>query len=769
MYRPVFDRKMFSFRKHEVVNLKFKITYMKRIIFAALIAILCAACTNEEVDNGLVPKPSLTDTLHAVVKTDLEHELEYDQLFAQDEMTSTTTIYMVDADGYEVDSFHFLFNPRMEVKMEVMKDNYTITEDLIESEVISYNLTKGISVDGDMTIYSDTALFRFNDGQEVKIPTMITAYQASYGVNEYECATLELTNVELVGVYNEDAPATRSSYVSQRLLTKYVVDLTYSEKNVSKKDEDLVITLMGQANRNVLSEDEIADVRVENKKREVISATEELCSFDYVIIMKSGDEVRSAKSITLNRNFTAIDTREMYVSDFAYALENVDGITEGVEASVEAIDGWAVYGRTDVYGASINNEANEDFETVYNLYHQRAVYRDAYVEVDFGYEAINVTEVGTTVKTVATDKNGYDKAEVLNKIETSYIGFGQELNELVYIYKTALMISGYEFRNGNLVVNNNNVVATVDFVSRYNDGSETVETLSKSFARSLICTSEWSSKELSSNQTTGNLITNITNTNQQNVDGWNWNVVTRSISTTAELQNSSKENTWTSVEVENISVSKNGKTFTFDALDYSITADEGRVELMEDGDVFAIYTYNNTISVNVAENTLNSTALGSITVEKEVKGDFPVEWGRFVGATSTLSVNEEDNDWVYAWSIHFEKGTLPVIVRKSGNEAEVNQSQFEYDTNPKFNGAAYKNGVWRNAIASDEANYMLWADTNCAALDALIYSTATMWKWNNGNNTVFNNDFTFSIENDGMVLVVKKNGVEFARYRASNK
>ena len=68
---------------------------MKRIVFATLIAILCAACTNEEIDNSLVPKPSLTDTLHAVVKTDLEHELEYGQLFAQDEMTSTTTIYMV--------------------------------------------------------------------------------------------------------------------------------------------------------------------------------------------------------------------------------------------------------------------------------------------------------------------------------------------------------------------------------------------------------------------------------------------------------------------------------------------------------------------------------------------------------------------------------------------------------------------------------------------------------------------------------------------------
>lgn len=744
---------------------------MKKFLYATLtlVAIFCVSCTNEEIENSLIEKPSLTDTLHVVVNSTLDHVLKNEDSSASDDMTSTTTISIVDEDGYETDNYPFYFNPRMEVKMEVLKDDYTITEDLIESEVISYNLSKGIKVDGNMTVYADTAHFRLNDGQELKIPSYIDSYKAKYGVNEYECGTLELANVELIDIYNEDVALTRSSYVSQKLLTTYVVNLTYSEKNVSNKGEDIVVTLIGKATRNVLSENEIAEVRVENKKREIVSVSEELCSFDYVITMKSGDEVRSAKSMTLNRNFTAIDAREMYVSDFAYTLSSVNGAVEGIEASVEAVDGWAVYGRTDVYGASINNEANESFNTVYNFYHQRTIYRDDYVEVDFGYESVIVTEVGTTVKTVATDKNGYDKAEVTNEIETSYMGYKQEMNELVYIYKTALTISGYEFRNGNLVVNDNNIVARVEFVSKYNDGSETVESLSKSFSRSLVCTSEWSSKELSNVQTTGNLSTNITNTNQQNVEGWKWNVITRSISTTAELQNSRQENTWTSVEVENISVSKNGKTFTFDALDYSVTTDNGSVELTNDGDILTTYAYNNTISVHVAENILKSTAFGSIDVEKEVRGDFPAEWGRFVGATSTLSVNESDNDWVYAWSIHFEKGTLPVIVRRGGASAEVNQSQFEYDTNPKFNGAAYKNGAWCNAIASDEANYMLWTDTNCAALDALIYSTATMWKWNDGNNTVFNNDFTFSIENDGMVLVVKKNGVEFARYRASNK
>ena len=42
-----------------------------------------------------------------------------------------------------------------------------------------------------------------------------------------------------------------------------------------------------------------------------------------------------------------------------------------------------------------------------------------------------------------------------------------------------------------------------------------------------------------------------------------------------------------------------------------------------------------------------------------------------------------------------------------------------------------------------------------------------MWKWNNGKNSVFTSDFSFSVENDGKVLKVKKNGADFATYKAA--
>ena len=74
-----------------------------------------------------------------------------------------------------------------------------------------------------------------------------------------------------------------------------------------------------------------------------------------------------------------------------------------------------------------------------------------------------------------------------------------------------------------------------------------------------------------------------------------------------------------------------------------------------------------------------------------------------------------------------------------------------------------------NSIAEDLNHYMLWSNTNGVAKDMLKYSTAAMWNWNNGHDSVFSSDFSFSIENSGKKLVVKKNGKEFATFRTTAK
>jgi hypothetical protein len=1103
---------------------------MKRIfLFVAFIAaFFFCACTEEIVDNTLVPSEIENDKLieTQVDKSTLIHSWKQEENVASDDMTAICSFYHYENEIL-VDSVLFKSYPEMQAELLLEKNNYAITEDLLDSKVVSSFIKRNYLSDGDIGFEEDTLVIEMNDGQIISVPVKISCYKGYFREKEFFFGSDSLLDAKLLKVENFPIGSqTRATYVSQSVNTVYTVELTFKEKNVTSP-EIFKLNLVAQATRNVLSEDEIIKVVFENKDRQIIDEKSEKCSFDYIVIMKSGDSIRSTKAITLSREFKGIDTYDKYVSDFGYSFNKSNGIVIGNETIKRTDENWSVYGRNDKYSADISNNVEAELiKTDYSFYHERAVYKDSYLNIDFGYEDIVVSEQNNSVSTVPSDKNGKDKAVYCNSIQAVYMAYNHNLEEMVNLYKTAkyavdteirdakleiednkviasltyvtimadgseenesvvkefprsfvcntnwsvednssnqttasasitmrstnkntdgfwsfvneirdiksivqlnaseqvnswtttnpnsiiytregkthsfdkiefnavnsnaktelkkkdgdiaiyaytdsltvilgnnkigstapgeILINGkevvghrienkkleitdneviasltfiteyldgsvnkedirksfprkftctsnwsskeanasqetgnlnvslvssdvifdgnwrhmketrnlsanvklasttqkntwtsvdpndiifsknditvdfgkqvfsaekknsetqlrsknnnvenydysntisvsfgdnvfesiapgsiiveiprlverYEIRDPKLEVSDNKVGTSLTFVTIYNDGTEDKEVMSKMFNRSLICETNWASTEDNTNQTTSETNVSLLNSENRSESYWNYKVETYAITTEAQLNNSVQSNKWKAVETNNIVFTREGISYDFGQLNFSSQSIGTDINVVSDNDEVTTYGYANNISVAFGENTKSSNAEGKILVYKPWVGDFPAEWGRFVGATSTLSVNESDNDWVYAWSIRFEKGTLPVIVRRGGASAEVNQSQFEYDTNPKFNGAAYKNGAWCNAIASDEANYMLWTDTNCAALDALIYSTATMWKWNNGSNTVFNNDFTFSIENDGMVLVVKKNGTEFARYRAS--
>ena len=527
---------------------------------------------------------------------------------------------------------------------------------------------------------------------------------------------------------------------------------------------------MADAIRRVIADNEIESVKAENKNREVIDDNTERCSFDEVITMTNGEVIRNSKSIILNREFKGIAAYEKYVNNFGFALANVNGVANGSESQVKNAEGWTVYGKTDKYSANISNGyAADAFATAYTLYHERADYKDANVEVTFGYENVTVSEAVNKVSNVTSDKSGYDKAIYDNGVRTSYIGYVQNIAEQVYLYKVGRAISGYDFRNATLVVNNNNVIASVEFITRYNDGTETSEKVSKTLARSLKCTSNWTAYEKNYDQFTHMLNVKIAGQDKKNDGEWAWVNETRTITNIATLASSEQTNSWTSVDPNSITFTREGQTYRFDNIKFNAVDEEGKVTLASENDEMSVYAYSAKVNVTFGNNTISSVAPGKIIVAKEIKGDFPAEWGKFVSATSTLTCNESKTDWVYGWSLHFENGTLPVVVGKTAANATIDQSLFEYDTNAKFNGAVYKNNKWHNAISQDNDHYMLWTNTNGRAMNTLLYSTATIWNWNNGHNTVYTSDFTFSVENGGKTLVVKKNGKEFATYRASSK
>lgn len=742
---------------------------VKSLLVVSVIAL--SACTDEgaetstyKVKENIVVGTKYTNTLL--------HNIDSTKTDARDRMVATCTIEKVE-NGEVVDgsSRKEVANPLMECNIFVTKDDYTITEEQINCNAISTNILRNQtskSVANNGTEVSDTVVVAVSDGQIVKCPSTITSYKTSDG---HAFGTVELSSAKLVSIENtEISTGTRAAtYVKTTFRTMYKMALTYVEKNV-ETPASYTVYLTAAATRRVIADNAIASVTVENKNREVIDDNTEKVSFEEVITMTDGEVVRNSKSMILNREFKGIAAYEKFVSNFAYKLANVNGIANGTEAQVSNAEGWTVYGKTDSYSANISNGAAADaFATSYTLYHERANYKDANVEVSFEYVDVNVSEAKNEVSNVTSDKSGYDKAIYDNAIRTSYMGYAQNIAEQVYLYKTARAISGYDYRDAQLVVNDNNVIASVVFVTRYNDGTEETEKVSKTFARSLTCTSNWTAFENNSEQFTHMLNVKLAGQDKNNDGEWSWVNETRTITNIASLASSEQINSWTSVDPNSITFSREGQTYTFGEIEFNAVDEEGKVSMSSDEEEKSVFAYSAKVNVTFGSNTISSVAPGTIIVAKEIKGDFPAEWGKFVSATCTLSHNETKSDWVYAWSLHFENGTLPVIVGKDAANATIDQSLFDTDTNTRFNGAGYKNGKWQNAIAQDNDHYMMWTNTNGSVLTTLIFPTATMWKWNHGHNTVFTSDFTFSIENDGKTLKVMKNGQEFASYRASSK
>ena len=741
------------------------------VIVVVVVSSVLGACTQEEVVNTL-SKSTVPDTVvtgRRVINT-LQHDVVESGDKATDNMTATATIEDL-KDGNVDYTRDVTANPKMNAAIFCVKDNYTITESEINCSVVSTNILRNQKVnnlsDGMGKEVTDTVVITISDGQIVKLPSTITSFKGYDGSNYFDFGTLELKDAKCVSIENSDRSMTRSTYVKQTLNTRYTVDLFYSEKNTNK-DTTIVVRLMTMATRRVIANDEIDTVKVENKNRVVIDENTEKVSFDEVIVMKSGETVSNSKSMILNREFKGIDAYEKIVKSFAFNLANVNGIVNGTDKEIKNVDGWTVYGKTDKYSANISNGVAADaFATAYTLYHERASYKDSNVEVVFDYEDVKVSEAKNEVVFATTDKSGYDKNIYNNEIATSYIGYTQNIAEEVYLYKMARAISGYDFRDAQLVINNNNVVASLIFVTKYNDGTETSENVSKTFARSLTCTSNWKAYENSSKQFTHMLNVKLAGTDKKNDGAWSWNEETRNITNFADLEASTQTNSWVSVDPNAITYTRNGQTYKFDVVEFGANDKDGEVTLTSETEEAVVYNYAATVTVSFGNNTVSSVAPGMITVAKPWTPDFPAEWGKFVGATSTVACNENTTDWVYTWSLHFENGTLPVVVGKNSADATIDQSLFEYDTNAKLNGAAFVKGRWINAIASDTQYYMLWCNTNGVAQNSMIYETATMWKWNNGKNSVFTSDFSFSVENDGKVLKVKKNGADFATYKAA--
>lgn len=569
----------------------------------------------------------------------------------------------------------------------------------------------------------------------------------------------QLVNVRLVSLNNvnkagKGAHKTRAAmYQKSVVYTEIVAELTYNTIGLDN-EKPTTILLKDTVTRKVMAEDEIDNVKVINQDREVIDNTTERCYFTELFTMKSGEKNEVHKSYILNRLFKGIEPYDLIVNSFVYNFSQSYGITAGNETSVESVDSnWNVWGKTDRYSAAISGP--KSVTTDYSLYHERCSYKDQYVTVDFEYINPEVSENGTNVAVAGSDRAGYDKAILTNNVNTLYSGYNQALSEYVNLYKESKHIISEDFdaSSAKKEFTDNTMTCSVDYVTTYSDGEIVRTSFKHEFSRSLICTSNWTSIEANNTNRTNGATLNVSKASKKDGE-WSWQQENGSISSNVTLAGSSKSNTWESTEANEVKVTHRGKTYNFGSDSYTLNNAASVANGVVNGS-YTEYKYSDKLNYKFgASNVKQSTAPGLIKVEIEEDTFFPKEWGKLLSATETVAPDENRKAYVYTWSLHFEKGTLPVVVRKGSLAPEWKFEYFTNETDSRFNGGYYLKSIksWVNTIADDGTDWMEWLDNSNTNKGNMAYSTATAWGWDeghqvNGHPSVYTSRHTLTVSN----------------------
>ena len=391
---------------------------------------------------------------------------------------------------------------------------------------------------------------------------------------------------------------------------------------------------------------------------------------------------------------------------------------------------------------------------------------------DFGTINFKLDDVSSTV-TLNSQQGLTSTYDYSNVIAVTY---GEDTKSMTAPGKIIVTIekkeTNWEIANPQITVTPLQVNASLTFITYYNDGSKTEEQDNLTVAGDFKTITNWNVTATNANQSTGAAEVIITNSTPQTKGYWIFNKETRRIDTKATLTGSTQTNSYVSAVANNVVYTRKGKTHDFGTINFSAVETGANVVKSSESELSAVYAYTDNITVTYGS-SINGQAPGTIMVEKPWNPDFPDEWGKFVDCKFTCARNEAHDTWVYIASIHFEKGTLPVIFRRDSNNPEVNHGYFEYNTDSRLNSGNYVRsyGKWINTIASDEGDYMLWATTDNKNVDSFPYDTATAWKWDYGYTskglpTVFTNKFSADITTNGSVLTIKKEGNVVASWKA---
>lgn len=576
---------------------------------------------------------------------------------------------------------------------------------------------------------------------------------------------VRVADVEIVSF--EEPMGTRALYKKADSPRKAIAKVTF-EVISAGNDSTFTENLECVFDRDLMAEDDI-DHYDWIKGTKSVDPTTVQDSIKVTVTMKSGKKNEVVMYDVRKNEFTAVTFEPAVVNDFSgYHFGNVIGISafEAEKKVAErSTDTRTVYSKIDVYSAAIAGE--KPFNTKYYLKTERAHYKDERgIEADFDYIVPEVEEEGTNLNTVTSDRSGYDKAVVTNKIAVKYAGFTTPLSETKALYKEAIVpvtlkSEDWDYSSAKKSITPTSIICSAEWVKIYSDGHEERETVKKTFARNLIAKSDFTKDAADNSQRTGEPSAKDLKVNDKKDGEWSWKEEVTTISSNVALNGASAENVWEATEANEIKVTRKGKTLDFgrDGYSYRNTAKVGTASVSGD---YAVYPYSATLSYTFANaDAKNAVAPGKIRVEE--KTFFPKEWGKLQSVAQTTTISENTKKWDYVWSLHFYNAStkkyfvLPVILTYASPDVPVWNFNYVEECDKKsydlYNSAYYYNGV-KNAVAEDNREWMQWSiaatGSEKLAYGTIKYRTAAdkAWDWEssiNGRATVFTHRYELKV------------------------
>lgn len=587
-------------------------------IAVAVMVSLFASCDNEKVDlttgqTTEVVKKGYTSELSLIHSIDSTAQIR-----VVDDMTATIQSWRLQDGKKGAEIYNRKHYPKMTAYSDLAKKNYAISAEMLNITAMSTTISRG-SEEGENGAYTelDTVKITFPDGQLKYIPVKITNEKVEITSDlTLDVPSLTLSSAEFVSLRNTDLSLakTRATYVSAEYSTEYKTMLHFKEKNITNA-QTISVPIYAVTERYVVSEDDVVKADVTNKNREVIDSVSEKCEFDIVYTYASGETVTEHKEIVLNREFSGIEPYEKIVSDLNYSFSKSNGIVDGSEDPSREEDGWSVWSKVDKYSADIENGYDDDkIVTDYSFMHERCVYQQDTISVEFPYVDVTTTEISTVVGTVASDKTGYIESVVENNINTTYLGYDQGLREIVYVYMKSKEVAGHEIQNPKIKILQDSVVADLDFVTKYDDGTSSKEHEHFKAPRSLVVNSDWTTIQKVLFQETDTIVNVAINNKSAEEDGyWKYDNETRSLDCNVHFQDgASASNLWTSIVPNSIRYVREGVTYEFDVIDYTVSQRGASLKFRGEEQGYKVYDYSDLIEENFGGYVQNSTAPGTL-------------------------------------------------------------------------------------------------------------------------------------------------------------